>query len=61
MFITHDLGIVAELCDWVYVMRNGQIVENGPVRRICTAPQSDYTRLLLDATPSIHAKPLVAQ
>jgi len=61
MFITHDLGIVAELCDWVYVMRNGQIVENGPVRRIFTAPQSDYTRMLLDATPSIHAKPLVAQ
>ena len=60
MFITHDLGIVAELCDWVYVMRHGQIVENGPVRRIFTAPQADYTRVLLDATPSIYSKPLVA-
>ena len=34
LFITHDLGIVAGLCDWVYVMRNGAVVENGPVERI---------------------------
>jgi len=61
MFITHDLGIVAELCDWVYVMRNGQIVENGPTRRLFMAPQADYTRMLLDATLSIHTKPGVAQ
>ena len=61
LFITHDLGVVAELCDWVYVMRNGQIVENGPVRRIFTAPQADYTRMLLDATPSIRQTPKVAR
>ena len=61
LFITHDLGVVAELCDWVYVMRNGQIVEDGPVRRIFTAPQADYTRMLLDATPSIHTRPAVAR
>ena len=57
LFITHDLGVVAELCDWVYVMRDGRIVENGPVRRIFTAPQADYTRMLLEATPSIHTSP----
>ncbi|MFT6913120.1 MAG: peptide/nickel transport system ATP-binding protein [Glaciecola sp.] len=57
LFITHDLGVVAELCDWVYVMRDGRIVENGPVRRIFTAPQTDYTRMLLEATPSIHTSP----
>ncbi len=53
LFITHDLGVVAELCDWVYVMRYGRIVEEGPMRRIFTEPRHDYTRMLLDATPSI--------
>ena len=38
LFITHDLGIVAELCDWVYVMRNGQVVEDGSVDQIFSAP-----------------------
>ena len=55
LFITHDLGIVAELCDWVYVMRHGKVVENGSIRQIFTAPQQDYTRMLLAATPSLHA------
>jgi len=55
LFITHDLGVVAELCDHVYVMRHGRIVESGPVARIFRAPQADYTRMLLAATPSIRA------
>jgi ABC-type dipeptide/oligopeptide/nickel transport system ATPase component len=55
LFITHDLGVVAELCDWVYVMRHGRVVEEGPVGRIFAAPQADYTRMLLAATPSLHA------
>lgn len=54
LFITHDLGIVAELCDRVYVMRYGKVVEEGAVERIFTAPQHDYTRMLLAATPSLH-------
>lgn len=53
MFITHELGIVAELCDWVYVMNKGKVVEHGAVARIFNAPTADYTRMLLDATPSI--------
>lgn len=53
LFITHDLGVVAELCDWVYVMHRGRIVEDGPIRRIFTAPREDYTRMLLAATPSL--------
>jgi ABC-type dipeptide/oligopeptide/nickel transport system ATPase component len=53
LFITHDLGVVAELCDWVYVMYRGRIVEEGTVRRIFTAPREDYTRMLLAATPTI--------
>ncbi|MBK0328153.1 ABC transporter ATP-binding protein [Rhodobacteraceae bacterium F11138] len=53
-FITHELGIVAELCDWVYVMNKGEVVEQGCVDQIFNDPQADYTRMLLDATPSIH-------
>jgi peptide/nickel transport system ATP-binding protein len=56
LFITHELGIVAELCDWVYVMHGGKVVEEGPVRRIFQAPKADYTRMLLEATPSIHRR-----
>jgi ABC-type dipeptide/oligopeptide/nickel transport system ATPase component len=56
LFITHELGIVAELCDWVYVMHGGKVVEDGPVRRIFQAPKADYTRMLLEATPSIHRR-----
>ena len=55
LFITHDLGVVAELCDWVYVMRHGRIVEQGSIARIFRDPQQDYTQMLLAATPSIHA------
>lgn len=55
LFITHDLGVVAELCDWVYVMRHGRIVEQGSVARIFNSPREDYTRMLLDATPSLHS------
>ncbi len=54
LFITHDLGIVAELCDWVYVMRYGKVVESGRVAQIFNHPQNDYTRMLLAATPSIY-------
>ena len=55
LFITHDLGVVAELCDWVYVMREGRVVEDGSVARIFNAPQASYTRMLLAATPSLYA------
>jgi ABC-type dipeptide/oligopeptide/nickel transport system ATPase component len=56
LFITHELGIVAELCDWVYVMHRGRVVEDGPVARIFQAPRAEYTRMLLEATPSIHRR-----
>jgi oligopeptide/dipeptide ABC transporter ATP-binding protein len=55
LFITHDLGIVAELCDWVCVMYAGAIVESGPVGRIFQAPAHPYTQALLRATPTIRA------
>ena len=52
LFITHDLNIVRRLADEVAVMRKGVIVEQGPVERIFSAPQHDYTRMLLAAEPS---------
>jgi oligopeptide/dipeptide ABC transporter ATP-binding protein len=53
-FITHDLGVVADLCDRVYVMYAGAIVEEGPVDRIFDRPSHPYTRGLLRATPAVH-------
>src|SRR5215216_2243417 len=43
LFITHDLGIVRKLADTVCVMKEGKIVEHGPVERVFTAPQHHYT------------------
>src|SRR5215813_1560245 len=51
LFITHDLGIVRKLADRVCVMKEGKIVEQGPVERVFTAPQHPYTRALLAAEP----------
>lgn len=56
LFITHDLGVVATLCDRVYVMYAGAIVEEGPVDRIFANPRHPYTRGLLDATPRVHGE-----
>jgi oligopeptide/dipeptide ABC transporter ATP-binding protein len=52
LFVTHDLGIVSQLCDWVYVIYAGQIVEEGPRRKLFERPRHPYTELLLRATPS---------
>ena len=51
LFITHDLGIVRKLADRVCVMKQGKIVEQGPVERVFTAPEHPYTRALLAAEP----------
>ena len=47
MFITHDMGVVAEIADEVVVMYMGQVVERGPVEQIFKAPQEPYTKMLL--------------
>ena len=44
MFITHDMGVVAEIADDVLVMHHGKVVESGPVDTIFHAPQDDYTQ-----------------
>jgi ABC-type microcin C transport system duplicated ATPase subunit YejF len=51
LFITHDLGVVAEIADDVAVMFKGKIVEIGNVRQVLTAPKHSYTQKLLAAIP----------
>ena len=53
LFITHDMGVVAEIADTVYVMRNGDIVESAAVETLLRSPQKYYTRRLLEAVPSL--------
>jgi oligopeptide/dipeptide ABC transporter ATP-binding protein len=61
MLITHDLGVVAEMCDDVVVMYAGRVVERGPVERVFTSPQHPYTEALLQSIPLLgmtQAEPL---
>jgi len=53
LWVTHDLGVVAQICDRVNVMYAGRIVESGVVRRILKAPQHPYTTALMDSVPAI--------
>ena len=53
LFITHDMGVVAEIADRVAVMRQGRLVETGTLDRILRAPAMEYTRNLLSAVPSL--------
>ena len=53
LLITHDFGVIAEMCDRVVVMYRGRLVEEGPVRQILRAPAHDYTRSLLAAVPGM--------
>ncbi|MFW8635403.1 ABC transporter ATP-binding protein [Cribrihabitans pelagius] len=58
LFITHDLGIVRRIADRVCVMRDGEIVEEGPAAGIFANPQHPYTRKLLAAQPTGHPPPI---
>jgi oligopeptide/dipeptide ABC transporter ATP-binding protein len=51
LFITHDMGVVAEIADRVAVMYAGRIVETGPVRTVLDAPRHPYTAALLRSVP----------
>jgi peptide/nickel transport system permease protein len=51
LLVTHNFGVVADLCDRVSVMREGRVVESGPVRTILRDPRHEYTRSLLAAIP----------
>ena len=53
LFITHDIGVVEYLSDTTAVMHEGRIVELGPTKRVCTAPEHPYTRRLIAAVPRL--------
>ncbi|MEK5331927.1 ABC transporter ATP-binding protein [Lysinibacillus sp. FSL W8-0992] len=56
ILITHDLGVVAGMCDRVIVMKEGEIVEEGTTEEIFANPQHPYTKKLLNALPKLHEK-----
>ena len=56
IFITHDFGIVATMCDRVAVMYAGKIVEQGDVRQIFNNPSHPYTEALINAVPKIEVR-----
>jgi oligopeptide/dipeptide ABC transporter ATP-binding protein len=57
IFITHNLGIVARMCDSVAVMYAGRVIESGPVRQIFNAPTHPYTRALIESIPRLGEGP----
>lgn len=56
LLISHDLSVVAELADRVLVMRNGEVVEEGPPERLLSHPEHPWTRRLLQAVPKPHTR-----
>lgn len=58
IFITHDLGVVAQICQRVAVMYAGRIVEQGPVRELFTQPKHPYTQGLFASIPHLNRTPL---
>jgi peptide/nickel transport system ATP-binding protein len=61
VLISHDLNVVARVCDRVMVMRHGCLVEDGAVEEVYSAPKADYTRDLLEAARPPKATPLRAR
>ncbi len=58
LLISHDLKMVGDVADIVYVMHSGKIVEHGPIRKVLESPRHEYTRLLLGAGQRSRPAPL---
>jgi len=57
LFVTHDLGVVAEFADEVVVMRHGEICESGGIEEVFSHPKHPYTKALLNCRPSLTYRP----
>ncbi|GAA0379377.1 ABC transporter ATP-binding protein [Streptomyces blastmyceticus] len=57
LLITHDVGVVAEMCDRMLVMRGGRDIESGPTRKLLTDASHPYTRALIGAAPTLSTVP----
>lgn len=51
VFITHDLAVIRQIAERIYVLYRGEIVEEGPTERVIGTPQHPYTRRLIESTP----------
>ena len=60
IFITHDLGVIAQMASYVVVMYLGRVMEEGPVDAIFHAPKHPYTKALLRSIPSLYGETRVA-
>ena len=58
LFITHDLAVVGEIADYVVVMRNGEIREQGPAKAVFEDPHDAYTKALLQCRPRLDRRPV---
>jgi len=58
LFITHDLAVVGEIADYVVVMRNGEIREQGPAKSVFESPRDAYTKALLKCRPQLDRRPV---
>ena len=58
LFITHDLAVVGEIADYVVVMRDGEIREQGPAKSVFENPQDAYTKALLQCRPRLDRRPV---
>ena len=56
ILITHDIGVVSETCDYVYVLRNGKHIEQGETVQVLEKPMQEYTRSLMASVPLIEKR-----
>lgn len=61
LFISHDLSVIANLCDWVFVMKHGEMVEQGSVRDIFLQPKEAYTQKLIASIPLLEQREVTVE